>query len=287
MNLAHGEKLLTGWLPGLASLSLVAWMAFQSAELTWGLIPGGDEASRPLAPATSVEKPAATAEGARTGDMAERIAHHHLFGKRPVAEQPGPAVVDAPETQLNLTLRGVLVSTETDSGLALIARGRGAEKLYAVGESIPGGATLERVESDKVILRRAGQFETLKLPNQTLDTTTRTTSPATANRPDPAMLKRLRRQALRNPASLAQKFRAYPARQNGKLVGYRLKDLQDSGALAAMGLQADDVIMSVNGQKLAQVPNPGVLYRGLKEAETFNVRILRNGTEIPLTLSLR
>jgi len=54
-----------------------------------------------------------------------------------------------------------------------------------------------------------------------------------------------------------------------------------------MGLQADDVIMSVNGQKLAQVPNPGVLYRGLKEAETFNVRVLRNGTEIPLTLSLR
>ncbi len=284
------ESLLGRWLPVLATLALVAWLALLAARATWAFAPGETAGSAPLPPAPVTAR-ALAGDGERPGpeQHARRIAGLHLFGE---AEQPAPEAdaIDAPETRLNLTLRGVLAGGG-QAGLALIAQGREAEQIYAVGDRLPGGAELARVHADRVILQRAGRFETLRLPEQGLgEAATAPRKAAGAGRasaPDTAVLRRLRSQALRNPARLAQQFRAMPVREGGRVIGYRLRDLQGAGTLSAMGLQPDDVILSVNGQQLAQVPNPGTLYRRLKEAETFDLRVRRNGTEIPVTLSLR
>ena len=71
----------------------------------------------------------------------------------------------AHETALSLTLKGVYFSAPgRDSGYAIIAIRGSGERAYAVGDTVPGDATLYRVEKRRVILEHGGRLETLSLP---------------------------------------------------------------------------------------------------------------------------
>ena len=48
--------------------------------------------------------------------------------------------------------------------MAIVADARNREQVYAVGDTLPGEAVLEEVYPDRIILRRAAQLETLRLP---------------------------------------------------------------------------------------------------------------------------
>ena len=74
------------------------------------------------------------------------------------------APVDAPETKLKLVLRGVFSSEDQDNARAIIADPRGKEEQYSIGDMLPGNAELSEVHADKVILKRSGRYETLRLP---------------------------------------------------------------------------------------------------------------------------
>lgn len=84
------------------------------------------------------------------------IANWHLMGFNPRAG-------DLPETNLQLTLSGVLTMPDQKRATAIIASPGKPGKVYKPGELLPGGAILYRVLPDKVIIRNRGKLEELPL----------------------------------------------------------------------------------------------------------------------------
>lgn len=71
---------------------------------------------------------------------------------------------DLPITAMNIQLVGLMLATPARYSQVLIAIPGEAEKIYTVGDSIPGGAKIDRITADGVILRRGGKLESLRLP---------------------------------------------------------------------------------------------------------------------------
>src|SRR3546814_5762979 len=82
----------------------------------------------------------------------------------PIYTQPALAA-----SKLALTLRGTFATADPGDGLAFIAGGDGREHTYAVGDTLPGGAVLEAVHADYVIVRNGTQRERLPLTGRQLD----------------------------------------------------------------------------------------------------------------------
>lgn len=155
---------------GLLIIALARVIAGLTVTLLWG---------QPLLPvgATAVASQGLGNDGSKSIQGADfsTISGWHLFGRTeatPVVEtQPAPT----PVTPLNLRLVGVFLTEQrADRALALIAEGTGVERSYRVGESLPGGARLDQVQRNSVVVSRNGQQEVLNLPR--LDEGRRTAS---------------------------------------------------------------------------------------------------------------
>ena len=88
------------------------------------------------------------------------IVAANLFG------DPTPAAVvkEAPKTTLDLTLVGVLWSSDNTVGRAIIMSGKKPSELYSLDEEIKGaGAKIEEIRDSEVILNRNGALESLPL----------------------------------------------------------------------------------------------------------------------------
>jgi len=148
-------------LPGVVAAFVIA-IAYQLATLTWTLVPGSVPAIAPATPQSGGANPAADTDFGSLLDS-------HLFGEAADGPAPAPtAVLDAPETTLSLTLKGILSREGDSNGGAIISTNRGEDRAYRVGQAIDGadGATLHSVYSDRVLLDRGGRLETLRLPKE-------------------------------------------------------------------------------------------------------------------------
>lgn len=148
------------YLPSLVLVLMLLLVAQQLAQLSWRLWP--QQATQALS------APAQVASGPVTQQRitAAQIASWSLFGKAQNAIVDNKIPTTAPETQLRLTLKGVLLSATSPS--AIIAAQNADEQAYVIGDAIPGGAVLREVYQEKVILERQGRFETLSLPRREL-----------------------------------------------------------------------------------------------------------------------
>jgi len=219
-------------------------------------------------------------------DYTSAIVKHNLFGvaaaKIPSAPQP---VADAPDTQLNLELRGVLAYNPEASALAIISEGRSDERVYAIGDELPGSATLEEVLADHVILKRNGRLEKLRLPE---DSTPIAVAASTGKNTDVSQLTagQLRDNIVKDPMQFARKVRTIPHKEDGKLVGYKLRARDYEAVLAQYGLQPNDIVTEVNGTALNNPKTSLRALRSLATASEINATILRDGVEMPIFVSL-
>jgi len=95
------------------------------------------------------------------------VAALHLFGvtQGPKREAPAKAI-EAPETRLNLVLKGVIVGDEKAQGWAFIAEPNGNEDRYEVDAYLSGQVQVSDILRDRVILRRGDRYETLFLEKE-------------------------------------------------------------------------------------------------------------------------
>ncbi len=268
LQLARAPRLL-GRARLVLSIVLLAVLMLTLARGVWLLLP---PASEPL-PASPRSVPAAHAQVAP--DVLASIATTRLWGALPA---PVPVASVAQDTRLPLSLRGVL----SGEGLALIDASGNATKVYRVGDALPGGAVLKDVLADHVLIERAGVTERLALPRQTLGkqaigAVDAASSPASAN---------LGKFLQQSPAELSKEFRLTPVTDGGKLRGYRLRALRHPEMLQRAGLEADDVLVSVNGTSLTQANDLPKFIKDLRSATSIDAVVLRNGSEIPLHLDL-
>lgn len=76
-----------------------------------------------------------------------------------------------PQTLLNVKLLGILQASNSADSQALIQVGEEDEKVYQIGNALPGGAELLKILDDTVLIKYRGHIEKLMLPHDPLDTT--------------------------------------------------------------------------------------------------------------------
>ena len=106
-------------------------------------------------------RPASPAHNAGSKRLSPAVLS--LFGQteNPVSA-PAHTEEELKETELDLTLKGILAHRETSRKLALIARGKNKAKVYWIGARI-AGAEIIRIEARRAILLRNGVREALTL----------------------------------------------------------------------------------------------------------------------------
>lgn len=270
----------------LVNIALIAFAAYAAAQLTWRFIPSSQASVAPPQLAVSAK----TTNNNRSAIDANRLVSHHLFGK---ADKAAPVKKAAPvvrETRLPLTLRGLVASDRPDTARAIVAAPNVGELSYAIGSILPGNAKLEEIHSDKIILSRNGQLETLMLPDdkEGVDySVAPMPSPVTddaANSEEViATPDQFRDALLDEPESLAGLVNTVPqTNDEGRLIGFQLQPGKDAGFLQRFGLQPGDVLTNVNGIQLDSPVRALEVIRELGEAGQVSIEVLRN--DIPQSL---
>lgn len=291
---------------GLLALACL-WLA---VKLLWLLVPsgGGDIEASPMI--ATVPAPG--------GKAAVSISKWHLFGSAGLTT--AQLARNAPATQLQLQLRGTLAEADVRAGMAVISDPVSGERAYRVGDALPGGATLDGVYPDRVILLHEGVQETLGLPyDQPSAPSTpatsavaanagRNTAPATsASAPAPGQIpavapifvppqmaqgavdfSKIQQQlGVSDPTELMRQINAQPVMENGRMAGVRLSGGPNAALIAQLGLQPTDIVTSINNVPLDSMGRATQVVDSLKNASRVTVTVNRDGKPVTLSVNIQ
>ena len=288
-------KLVCFVLSLLLIVSLVQWV--------WLLMP------EPEAKALPAELSANIASGQRKAakiDIA-KLQSYNLFGSmgtETVLDQPKPQhhqkAVDATPTRLKISLQGIVQASNVDDALAIIEY-QGKEDAYGIGDKLPvGRVVLYQIHHDHVIIENAGRYESLWLfdenafkSNATVNAVTTDPGDAPSSRRDfrtnkhvTSMAESYRKRLYKNPSSLADAIRISPKQDGGELQGYRISPGRDKDQFEQLGLQANDVVTSINGIELNDPAKAVEVYKIMRSAKEATFVLDRAGDQVELVVSL-
>lgn len=270
-------------LPDLGAVVLGLASLYGAAALTWqllGLALPGEESGTMLAMAYQGDEAAS-----------RPLSNLSLFGgqKSATAAYGSTSMMDAPDTQLNLRLVGIIASSNPNIARAIIIPGGGREAYYAIGASLPGGAIIRAIYDDRVIIEYNGRYEALRLPKTILTTITPSrpkspVQPSTDTGSDEVKvslnseeISQYRQQLLNDPMSLNGKLRLRSVTENGQISGYRVYPGNDVPLFNKLGLQGGDMITSINGISVADTVGITNLYSQVGSMSEIKVEFERNG----------
>ncbi len=300
----------------LIRLLLVIWLCSSLAQLLWMLVP-----SPQIPPPAVASLPAANSANTAGSELAiniEQLKALTPFGAAPVVvadAQPQPEATntienEASDTQLNLTLRGVIASSDESAARAVITAGDKAD-VYAIGDKLPVGnnVTLAKVLELRVILNNGGRYESLWLfkddpkapklgasytPPPSSDMRTaghsrkvfqpspreavQPVGPAPAPETDPHMAEMGK--------TLADVVAMSIYREDGQVVGYKIRPGRNAEMFNSLGLQTDDIVTAVNGVPLTSPGKIMEIYKNMSNATSANLEIRRSGSVINLDVVL-
>lgn len=209
-----------------------------------------------------------------------------------------PDASSAPPTSLALQLRGIILADPASASSALIAPTGGQPVAYVVGQSVPGGATIEAIAFDKVLLRTNGRLERLDLPRISANGQ----APAAATPPPPPGAV-----PTTGPSdgSGSQPLQAFapgsppPGAQGGGPLSlldrlgaapvggaYRVGTSPSPEAREA-GLLPGDVIERINGMPATAVAADRQLLAQIMSAGPAQVEVVRGGKRVTFSFALR
>ncbi len=279
--------------PKVMEMVLVVLLAKAAADVTWLIFsPSEEAAGSALSVAPLPRTP--VAEVARLNT----VANLHLFGIPSKLTSAQGAEIDARETGLKLTLRGVFASNEPQQSMAIVADQQNNEKVYVRGDAVVAGVVLYEVYPDRVILERSGSYETLTMPRDGKDkpsviTPVGRTPPPVNVAPPPGpsasageRLKDLRDNLVNQPKKFWDQVRIDPVADpgTGQLRGFRFNH-RDPQVLQSMGLRPDDVIVEVNG---LPATDPSVLQNlmNMQGNQDLRIGVERQGRREELRISM-
>lgn len=272
-------------LPMAVSVVAVMLLGYCLAQLFWTLYPAAPASGWQPPPAPSAAGRSATAPADYSS-----ITTAHLFGEASTTapEATHDAIANAPETSLSLQLRGAVAAGDSKYAHAIIADANGNEKVYFINSTVPGGATVQQIQSDRVILARNGQLEVLRLPRDSA------VSGGAAARPMPATFKPAQAPANGNLQELVAKkaegfldvVRPQPFMPNGQLKGYRIYPGPNRQQFASLGLRAGDLVTEINGIALNNPAQGMEVFRSLGDAAQVTITVERDGQPQVLSLNM-
>ena len=273
------------WLPRI--LALLQWIcglgiAYVIANTILMMVGGGADSSR------AVQSPAALTAESRALPPAPTLAaltKRDLFGHTNatnLSRSSAPAV----PTRLPLTLEAVFVSSAPEESSAIISERGKRGKLYSPGDQLPGNARLYKVEATQVILERAGAREALAFKSkfQAKASSTAQSARSAAAQAAPTgttapLLQQLGTELAQDPDATLERLGV--SRNGGG--GYRIGNVADNAYLTQSGLQAGDVVLSINGRPLGDINVDRMALTNLANSGSVSVELLRNGQTLTIT----
>lgn len=268
---------------------LVLFSAWLLAHLSWMLVEPDSVLPAPAAlgyPTSASDMPAGQ-PGFR------ELALLSVLGRAPAAD--GPVVVNAPDTKLSWTLKGVLSDPDPKRSAAILATQGQPEKLYRVGADLPGQVRLEQVLADRVMLMRDGQLETLRLKQHSAGSAARSGSrrpalPSTDSNatlaPDGGVARIDRDAWLNDPQRFMEVISATPVMVDGAMYGLEVSPARNAREFEAAGLQPGDVITDVDGTPISDIEDYRDILKELTDASSVSVSLERNGEPMNITITM-
>jgi general secretion pathway protein C len=248
------------------------------------------------------------------------IVAHNLFGEAK-AGGTAPAAYDAPATHLRLNLEGVFQADSPQDSAAIVAEQGRPGELFLVGGKLPGNAVLTEVHADRIVLRRGSVYETLRFDDVpasmaagsrdeavplemiepandapiaesfTPEAPTEAPPQASVNEvtPTPALtnvVQSYRERLQHDPTGTLQSLGVAPVAPTGA-QGYRLDNLASSPFLAQTGLQAGDVVLSVNGRPVGDVQQDQQEIDNIVAQGSARLEVQRGARRFFVTASLK
>lgn len=289
------------------SVLLLGYIAYVCAQITWFIAPSGpfqnsDKVSVKFSP-----------QGTKPSTISlSNVKSLNIFGlySDSPKEVNVAAVENVPETRLNLTLTGVVASDDKITSGAIIENG-GKQSTYSPGETITGTrAILDSVFNDRVILKHAGNLETLMLDGfdyseankrrakvdspvvikKPIERKKYLTSPNVVDQRTNKLLsqsaKSFKEDINRDPSKITNYLKISPKRKNGKVVGYRLMPGKNAKFFQDAGLKAGDVAIQMNGYDLTMPSEAAQALSALKQDKEVSLLIDRNGDMTEILFSI-
>jgi general secretion pathway protein C len=210
------------------------------------------------------------------------ITNAHLFGAAPTLKQDG---ANAPQTSMPLVLTGIIAGNDPQNGLAILGQSAQTTKVYAVGDTVPGGAKLHSVYSDRVVIDRDGRLESLSLPRQMNAGNAPPPSSAALQNENPA-IERMRRMISEQPGLLADVLRPQPVMDHNRMNGFRVYPGRNRAAFTRLGLRPGDQVTAINGTPLDDRERGEQILRTLGSSSEARVTLIRQGQQQDLTLNI-
>ena len=291
----------------LLNLVLVVVLAWLLAQLSWKVMPTPTQAEFFPAELGMVD-----AGSKDTAVSLNVLTAFSLFGKADAVpvKKVEPIVTEAPKTQLNVKLTGlVAVSAEPGKGSAII-ESRGSEATYAVNDTIEGtSAVLKQVLADRVLLQQGGRYETLmldgfeytkiaqanaglgRIDEQQIDDASADMAPVVEPMEMQPLqvsdeLEQRREELIAEPMKFFDYIRVTPHRPNGQLAGYRLMPGKDPSLFAQIGLQPNDLAVEINGVALTDMQQAMNVINELRDAKEAAIKVERDGEIREILVSL-
>lgn len=280
-------------------------LAFVTMKALPAYLPVTDDA--PGIQTSSISSPSGTKSnsGPNVRQLANAISGRHMFGDflAPVEKAVEPEKPkDVAVTRLNLKLAGVFAYIPIERSMAIMSVDNGDQEAFQIGSRIVGETTLEEVHRDHVIIKNRGKFEKVSMADdikplpasqiQRAQPQARASNGGAGVDPNaPIELPstnpgEIRDYLARNPALLGRIVAAEPYQENGKLIGYKITPKQNPEILEAQGIVAGDVITRVNNIQINSQKQGIRALRNVVKAEQLEVMVLRDGVEVPLSISL-
>ncbi|MDF2179213.1 type II secretion system protein GspC [Aliiglaciecola sp. CAU 1673] len=277
----------------LLTLLLCLYLIAYAADLTWRLLPS------PQSPTLTTVTDTTQANNSNNprADIA-KLQRLNLFGQVDAAQPKQEAVESAPQTNLNLTLTGVVASDVTERGAAIVEH-QGKQNTYGVGDKVDGtNATVNEIYADRIIIKNGPRMETLMLDGMDYNSGAKQQQARPTATPAKPQSQATSRRTLSSDALEAtHALQAQPSNftdyisisqhmADGELKGYRVSPGKSPTLFQSAGLKANDIVTEINGLDLTDIQQSVEAMSLLREANSLQLTIEREGELVTLFLDL-
>ena len=291
------------------TLSIVALLAWQLAMLTWAFIPAPtieeDLSSTDPENIVSLERTEI--------NVSDLIALHPfgLTGNLSEKQIERKSEIDAPETSLNLKLRGLYMSSGSAPSSAIIEGNDKNQSIYYIGESISGNNQLiiEEIFSQYLIIKRGSRYEKLtlfdELQKQLAELFSQTPETEAVENQDEMedgsvsvidqtqnieLTEKLRNivNALEtDPFSLAGTMEIQPLGSGDNFQGYKIAPGSDDILFENLGFVTGDVITGIDNTELDDVNKLMSLMGDLSSKSEVEIKVMRGSQSLAFRYKVR
>ena len=93
--------------------------------------------------------------------------------------------------------------------------------------------------------------------------------------------------AMGNLGNLLTQARAMPETRGGKMIGFKLVEIQPGSFYEKVGMKKDDIIKGVDGEPITDPAKAMSLLQGLDQKAALDLQMERNGKDVTIHYDIR